>query len=86
VQICGQSFAQGKETIKQVMKPIKVPQDDDKRLLYSMDPGSVAPGNSGWYVVANTTPVCSLSFTFDAGGGESQLKRIADSLVRSAAK
>jgi hypothetical protein len=81
----GQSFAQGKDMIKQVMKPIKVLQDDDKRLLYTMDPGSVAPGKSGWYAVANTTPACSLSFTFDAGTDEALLKRIVDSLAPATA-
>jgi hypothetical protein len=50
-----------------------------------MDPGAVAPGKSGWYVVANTTPACSLSFTFDAGLDETLLKRIADSLAPAAA-
>jgi hypothetical protein len=80
----GQTFAQGKDMVKQVMKPIKVVQDDDKRLVYTMDPGAVAPGKSGWYVVANTTPVCSLSFTFDAGFDEAVLKRITDSLAPAA--
>jgi hypothetical protein len=80
-----QTFDAGKTMIKSVMKPIKTIQDDSKRLIYTMDPGPVAPGKSGWYVVANTTPVCSLSFTFDSGTSEATLKTIADSLAPVAA-
>jgi hypothetical protein len=77
----GQTFEAGKDMTRQVMKPITVMQDDAKRLMYTMDPGPVAPGKRGWYIVANTTPVCTLSFTFDSGTDESTLKRIADSLA-----
>jgi hypothetical protein len=75
------TFASGKDVAKQAVKPIKVLQDDAKRLFYTMDPGPVAPGKSGWYIVANTRPVCTLSFTFDAGADEAMLKTIADSLA-----
>ena len=76
-----QTFADGKTMIKSVMKPITIMQDDNKRLFYTMDPGPIAPGKSGWYVLANTTPVCSVSFTFDSGSDEAQMKKIADSLA-----
>jgi hypothetical protein len=79
-----QTFAEGKDTVKQAMKPIKVLQDDSKRLIYTMDVSAIAPGKNGWYVVANTTPTCSLSFTFDAGADEALLKKIADSIAPAA--
>jgi len=78
----GQSWDEAKGMLKQTMKPIKIVQDDAKRLWYTMDPGTVAgDGKSGWYVAINTTPVCTASFTFDPGSDEETLKQIAESLV-----
>jgi hypothetical protein len=76
----GQTFEAGKTMTETMYKPIKVLRDDAKRLVYSMDPGAVAPGRHGWYVVANTTPVCTVAFTFDGDGNPALMNEIADSL------
>jgi hypothetical protein len=75
-----QNFEAGKDFVKQAMKPIKVVQDDAKRLIYTMDPGPAAAGKNGWYVVLNSTPVCTVSFTFGDGFDEASLRKIADTL------
>jgi hypothetical protein len=78
----GQTFEEGKTTAKQVMKPTQIMQDDAKRLMYATDARNLgAAGSNGWYVVINTTPVCTASFTFAAGTDEEILKKIADSLA-----
>ena len=77
----GQSFADSKTMVQSMMKPITVVQDDAKRLIYTMDPGPSGGANkNGWYVIANTTPVCTVSFTFATGADEKAMMKVADSL------
>jgi hypothetical protein len=76
-----QSWDAARGMVKSMFAPIKIMQDDGKRLMYSMDPGKTAAGKSGWYVVINSNPVCSVSFTFPAGADESLLKKVADTLA-----
>jgi hypothetical protein len=76
-----QSWDEARSMVKGMFAPIKVMQDDGKRLMYSMNPGAVAPGKSGWYVVLNGKTVCSVSFTFPAGSDEALLKKVADTLA-----
>ena len=80
----GQTFEAGKTMTQQMYKPITVLRDDAKRLAFTMDPGAVAPGKHGWYVIANTTPVCTVAFTFDGDGNPTLLNQIADSLAPAA--
>ena len=79
----GLTFEEGKNAARQVMKPIKIVQDDAKRLMYTTDANALggSRGDNGWYVIINTTPVCTASFTFAAGADEEILKKIADSLA-----
>jgi hypothetical protein len=75
------TFAEGKATVQSAMKPVKVLQDTPQRLLYTFDPGSLAPGKTGWYAVANTTPVCASSLMFPTDTSEAVLRAIVDSLT-----
>ena len=79
----GLTFEEGKNAARQVMKPIKIVQDDAKRLMYTTDANALggSRGDNGWYVIINTTPVCTASLTFAAGADEGILKKIADSLA-----
>ena len=78
----GQTFEDGKDAARQGMKPIKIVQDDAKRLMYTTDARNLGTaGTNGWYVITNTSPVCTASFTFAAGADEGILKKIADSLA-----
>jgi hypothetical protein len=76
-----ETFDGGKATARQVSPPKTILQDDAKRLLYTMDaPRMAGVGTSGWYVVLNTKPVCTASFTFDPGADEALFRKIADTL------
>lgn len=78
----GQTFEDGKDAARQGMKPIKIVQDDAKRLMYTTDARNLGTaGTNGWYVITNTSPVCTASLTFAAGADEGILKKIADSLA-----
>ena len=78
----GQTFEDGKDAARQGMKPIKIVQDDAKRLMYTTDARNLGTaGTNGWYVITNTSPVCTASFTFAAGADEGILRKIADSLA-----
>ena len=77
----GQSWDAARSMVKGMFAPIKVMQDDGKRLMYSMDPGKTAAGKNGWYAVINSSPVCSVSFTFPAGSDEALMKKVADTLA-----
>ena len=81
-----QGFEEGKAFVRKAAPPIKIVQDGAKRLMYTMTPPAGSPGGSnGIYVVLNSTPVCTASFTFDPGADEALFKKIADTL-QSAAK
>jgi hypothetical protein len=79
----GQTFEEGKDAARQGMKPIKIVQDDAKRLMYTTDANALggSRGDNGWYVIINTTPLCTASLTFAAGADEGILRKIADSLA-----
>ena len=78
----GQTFEDGKDAARQGMKPIKIVQDDAKRLMYTTDARNLGTaGTNGWYVITNTSPVCTASLTFAAGADEGILRKIADSLA-----
>jgi hypothetical protein len=75
------SFADAKTFVKGGYHPVKVIQDDPKRLLYSFDPGIMGAGKSGWYEVISSTPTCAASFMFAPGTDEAVLRRVVDSLA-----
>jgi hypothetical protein len=75
------SFADAKTFVKGGYHPVKVIQDDAKRLLYSFDPGIMGAGKSGWYEVISSTPTCAASFMFAPGTDEAMLRRVVDSLA-----
>jgi hypothetical protein len=76
-----QTFDEGKTRAKANMPVVKVVEDSAKRLMYVGDPGAKSPGLTGWYVVANTTPVCTVAFTFAKGADEAAARKVADSLA-----
>jgi len=75
------SFADAKTFVKTNYRPVKVIEDDAKRLLYSFDPGIMGAGKSGWSEVISSTPTCGASFMFAPGTDEALLRKIADSLA-----
>lgn len=79
--VAGRSFADAKTFVKGAYHPVKVIQDDPKRLLYSFDPGIMGAGKSGWYEVIASTPTCAASFMFAPGTDEAVLRRVVDSLA-----
>ena len=76
-----QTFDEGKTRAKATMKLVKVVEDSAKRLMYVGDPGTKAAGLTGWYVVANTTPVCTVAFTLAQGADQAAAQKVADSLA-----
>jgi len=76
-----QTFDEGKTRAKGTMKPVKTMEDSAKRLMYVGDPGAKAAGLTGWSVVANTTPVCTVTFTLAQGADEAAARKVADSLA-----
>ena len=76
-----QTFEEGKTRAKSNMKVVKIMEDSAKRLMYVGDPGEKGPGLTGWYVVANTSPVCTVAFTFSKGADEAAAQKVADSLA-----
>jgi hypothetical protein len=79
--VANRSFADAKTFIKGNYHPVKVIQDDAKRLLYSFDPGIMGAGKSGWCEVVSSTPPCAASFMFAPGTDEAALRKVADSLA-----
>jgi hypothetical protein len=77
----GRSFADAKTFVKGGYHPVKVIQDDAKRLLYSFDPGIMGAGKSGWYEVIASTPTCAASFMYAPGTDEALLRKVVDSLA-----
>lgn len=75
------SFADAKTFVQGAYHPVKVLQDDAKRLLYTFDPGIMGAGKSGWYEVISSTPTCAASFMFAPGTDEAVLRKVADSLA-----
>jgi hypothetical protein len=75
------SFADAKTFVKSGYHPVKVIQDDPKRLLYSFDPGIMGAGKSGWYEVIASTPTCAASFMYAPGTDEGVLRKVVDSLA-----
>jgi len=79
--VANRSFAAAKTLVKGNYHPVKVIQDDAKRLLYSFDPGIMGAGKSGWYEVIASTPTCAASFMYAPGTDEAMLRKVVDSLA-----
>ena len=75
------SFADAKTMVQGAMKPTKVLQDTAQRFAYAFDPGALAPGKTGRYVVAATTPTCAVSLMFPASTADAVLTPVIDSLA-----
>ena len=75
------SFADAKTMVQGAMKPTNVLQDTAQRFVYAFDPGPLAHGKTGRYVVAATTPTCAVSLMFPASTGDGVLTPIIDSLA-----
>jgi hypothetical protein len=79
--VASRSFTDAKTFVQGNYHPVKVLQDDAKRLLYMFDPGIMGAGKSGWCEVIASTPTCAASIMFAPGSDEAALRKIADSLT-----
>lgn len=80
----GQTLAQAKTIIEQLMPPIKVIEDSKTRLWYSYKKPN-APADStetSWYVaIPSNGNVCAARIDFKNPSGEAVAKQIAESLA-----